>query len=159
MRTPDYGPESKQCTSTYAKKKRKSKIWLDNYSSRQTTSQLVDMLQSVRRRITWKASLFNSWNDRIATWKLRCRKKTGWSKSWKRTSKWVNTENLTTKYRLILMSAWGWGPCSNRRWSRMMLMQPSKVISQLLKMVSRKTKPDCRKLSTPRRRNSTKSVM
>ena len=38
-----------------------------------------------------------------------------------------------------------------------MLMPLNRIILQLLKMVSRKTKSDCRKHSTPKRPNSIKS--
>ena len=38
-----------------------------------------------------------------------------------------------------------------------MLMLLSRIILQLLKMASRKTKPDCRKLFMPKRPNSTRS--
>ena len=38
-----------------------------------------------------------------------------------------------------------------------MLMPLNRIILQLLKMASRKTKPDCRKLSTPKRPKSTRS--
>ena len=154
MKTPGYGPESSQCISTFAKRRRTLRIWLGNCSSRQTIFQLVDTLQLARKRTTLRASSCSSWNGRIVTWKSRSKKKTGWLKNWKRTSKWVNIESLTTKYKLTSMSAWGWGPCWNRQWFRTMLLPLSKIISQLLKMVSRKTKPDCRKRTSPKRPSS-----